>query len=38
MPFVGNQLWVTTLVDPGGYQIDFESPTDAPEETIYSEA
>jgi lactoylglutathione lyase len=36
-PFVGNALWVTTFSDPDGYKIDFESPTDVPEETIYSE-
>ena len=37
-PFVGNGLWVTSLSDPDGYNIDFESPTDAPEETELSEA
>jgi len=36
-PFVGNGLWVTSFVDPDGYRLDFESPTDAPEESIYSE-
>jgi hypothetical protein len=36
-PFVGNRLWVTQLVDPDGYKLDFESPTDVPEETIYHE-
>ena len=36
-PFVGNAMWVTTLSDPDGYKIEFESPTDVPEETIYSE-
>ena len=36
-PFVGNAMWVTSLSDPDGYRIDFESPTDAPEETEYSE-
>jgi len=36
-PFVGNNLWVTSLTDPDGYRLDFESPTDVPEETIYSE-
>jgi lactoylglutathione lyase len=36
-PFVGNHLWVTSLVDPDGYTLEFESPTDAPEETVYSE-
>ena len=32
-PFVGNGMWVTSLVDPDGYQLYFESRTDAPEET-----
>jgi len=36
-PFVGNNMWVTSLTDPDGYRIDFESPTDAPEESEYSE-
>jgi catechol 2,3-dioxygenase-like lactoylglutathione lyase family enzyme len=36
-PFVGNHLWVTSLVDPDGYRLDFESPTDVPEDTVYSE-
>jgi len=35
-PFVGNGMWVTSLSDPDGYKIDFESPTDVPEETKYS--
>ena len=35
-PFVGNGMWVTSLTDPDGYHIMFESPTDAPEETEYS--
>ena len=35
-PFVGNGMWVTSLSDPDGYRIDFESCTDAPEETVYS--
>lgn len=35
-PFVGNSLWVTSVADPDGYRLDFESPTDAPEETLYS--
>ena len=34
-PFVGNRLWVTSVTDPDGYRLDFESPTDEPEETIY---
>jgi lactoylglutathione lyase len=36
IPFVGNAMWVTTLQDPDGYNILFESPTDTPEETVYS--
>ena len=35
-PFVGNHMWVTILTDPDGYKLDFESPTDAPEESVYS--
>jgi len=36
-PFVGNGMWVTSLSDPDGYKIHFESRTDLPEETILSE-
>src|SRR5262245_24069524 len=36
-PFVGNSMWVTSLSDPDGYRIDFESYTDAPEETEWTE-
>jgi catechol 2,3-dioxygenase-like lactoylglutathione lyase family enzyme len=36
-PFVGNAMWVTSVQDPDGYKIDFESPTDAPEETVLPE-
>jgi len=36
-PFVGNNLWVVAFNDPDGYRLDFESPTDVPEETKYSE-
>ncbi|MCI0690433.1 VOC family protein [candidate division KSB1 bacterium] len=36
-PFVGNGMWVTSLSDPDGYRIEFESYTDMPEETEYSE-
>jgi len=32
-PFVGNRLWVVPVTDPDGYRIEFESPTDAPEES-----
>lgn len=35
-PFVGNRLWVTSVRDPDGYHLDFESPTHVPEETVYS--
>jgi len=34
-PFVGNGLWVVTFLDPDGYRIEFESPTEVPEETVY---
>jgi len=37
-PFVGNGLWVTSLSDPDGYRIEFESPTSLSEDTEYSEA
>jgi hypothetical protein len=30
-------MWVTSLRDPDGYRLEFESPTDVPEETRYSE-
>ncbi|MBX3474856.1 MAG: VOC family protein [Planctomycetes bacterium] len=33
-PFVGNGLWVTSLADPDGYRLDFESAADAPEGTV----
>ena len=36
-PFVGNNMWVVAFADPDGYKLDFESPTDVPEETIFSE-
>jgi catechol 2,3-dioxygenase-like lactoylglutathione lyase family enzyme len=36
-PFVGNNMWVTGLRDPDGYELYFESATDVPEETKYSE-
>jgi len=35
IPFVGNGLWVVAFSDPDGYRIDFESPTDVPEDTEY---
>lgn len=36
-PFVGNRLWVVPVTDPNGYRLDFESPTDVPEETELEE-
>lgn len=34
-PCVGNGMWVTSLSDPDGYRIDFESLTDVAEDTAY---
>jgi hypothetical protein len=34
-PFVGNGMWVTSIKDPDGYRLDFESQTDVQEETEY---
>ncbi|HEU5163295.1 MAG TPA: VOC family protein [Thermoanaerobaculia bacterium] len=36
-PFVGNGMWVTEVSDPDGYSLLFESPTDAPEESVLGE-
>lgn len=36
-PFVGNRLWVVPVADPDGYLIEFESPTDVPEESELEE-
>ena len=36
-PFVGNKMWVTSLEDPDGYHLFFESATDVPEETGYAD-
>jgi len=36
-PFVGNQMWDTLIIDPDGYHLHFESPTDVPEETKLSD-
>jgi len=36
-PFVGNRLWVVPVTDPDGYLIEFESPTDAPEDSELEE-
>ena len=35
-PFVGNGMWDVQLVDPDGYRLSFQSPTDTPEDTEYS--
>jgi lactoylglutathione lyase len=35
-PQVGNAMWVTSLSDPDGYRIEFESATDTPEDTKLS--
>ena len=37
VPFVGNAMWVTRVADPDGYELFFESYTDAPEESVYGE-
>lgn len=34
-PFVGNRMWVTSVNDPDGYRLYFESETDVAEETEY---
>ncbi|MEO8358913.1 MAG: VOC family protein [Vicinamibacteria bacterium] len=36
-PFVGNHMWVTSIQDPDGYRLNFESPTDMPEDTEFDE-
>ena len=35
-PFVSNSMWLTSVRDPDGYEVNFESYTDVPEETKYS--
>jgi lactoylglutathione lyase len=37
LPFVGNGMWVTSLHDPDGYSMEFESRTDAPEDTTFDD-
>jgi hypothetical protein len=29
-------MWVTSLRDPDGYSVEFESPTDVPEGTTFN--
>lgn len=36
-PFVGNNMWVFGFTDPDGYRLEFESATDIPEGTTFSE-
>lgn len=36
-PFVGNNMWVVECSDPDGYRLCFESFTDVPEGTTYTE-
>lgn len=36
-PFVGNNMWVIVLSDPDGYRLDFESPTEVAEGTVYTD-
>ncbi len=36
-PMVGNGLWEITVTDPDGFKLFFESETDIPEETKYSD-
>jgi len=36
-PFIGNGMWVTSVEDPDGYKLEFQSFTDVPEETVFSE-
>lgn len=36
-PMVGNSLWVIMVTDPDGFSLFFESETDVPEETKYSD-
>jgi catechol 2,3-dioxygenase-like lactoylglutathione lyase family enzyme len=37
LPFVGNGMWVTSLRDPDGYSVEFESQTDAPEDSTFDD-
>jgi len=36
-PKVGNGMWEVSLQDPDGFRLHFESRTDAPEGSVYSE-
>lgn len=37
-PVVGNGMWVTSMSDPDGYRLDFESSTDAAEGTALDQS
>ncbi len=37
-PSVGNAMWFTSMTDPDGYRLEFESPTEVPEETVLDES
>ena len=37
LPFVGNGMWVTSLRDPDGYSVEFESQTDVSEDTTFDD-
>jgi lactoylglutathione lyase len=37
LPFVGNGMWVTSLRDPDGYSVEFESQTALPEDTTFDD-
>ena len=36
-PEVGNGLWLAGFDDPDGYRLEFESLTDAPEDSVFGE-
>ena len=36
-PFVSNGMWFTSMSDPDGYRVEFESDTNVPEGTRLSE-
>jgi lactoylglutathione lyase len=36
-PFVSNRMWLTSLRDPDGYSVEFESYTDVPEDTLFED-
>ena len=36
-PEVGNGMWVTGLDDPDGYHIEFQSATDAAEDSVFED-